>query len=73
MSAEEIKDTFNSATENARLKARIRELEARLAVSDEDVEINHGEVFFIRGNDRRRNPPELPGSKISTKASANIG
>ena len=53
MSAEEVQAVFSSADENVKLKARIRELEARLATDDTYIEIVRGKVVFVRGNDTR--------------------
>ena len=53
MSAEELQAVFSSADENVKLKARIRELESRIAVDDTYVEIERGKVVFVRGNDTR--------------------
>ena len=53
MSADELQGVFSSATETAKLRARIRELEARLQTDDIDIEIEHGKAVFVRGNDTR--------------------
>lgn len=67
MSAEEVQAVFSSADENVKLKARIRELESRLTIDDTYIEIERGKVVFVRGNDRRGNPPELPAGEASKK------
>ena len=53
MSAEELQAVFSSADEIPKLKARIRELESRLATDDTYIEIEHRKVVWLRGNDTR--------------------
>ncbi len=59
--------------EIAELRRQNADLIRRLESDTAEIEIVRGKVVFVRGNDPRRNPPELAAGKTPAPTGARVG